>query len=193
MDAPSFSGLLIVVAVAFALAFALGLVPRVKLRPSCSSSCSGSSCGPAVPGGVQIDETISVIALVGLVFLLGGLEIEFEQLRGRVLKLAAQGWPAAFAIAVAVGYALKGAGLVQAPLLGGDPVAQETTAAQRFATATWRSGPTVSARLPSSSSSSSSPTTLRRQPCSVRTSGGGRPSRIASTMRCRSARAAISS
>ena len=43
--------------------------------------------------------------------------------------------------------------------------------AQRSVTATWRSGPTVSERRPSSSSSSSSPTTSRRQPCSVRTSG----------------------
>lgn len=65
--------------------------------------------------------------------------------------------------------------------------------AQMSATATCLSGPTVSARLPSSSSSSSLPTTSRRQPCSVRTSGGGRPSRIASTIRCRSARAAMSS
>lgn len=44
------------------------------------------------------------------------MEIEFEHLRGRVLS-AGLGWIASFAIAVAVAYALKGAGLVQTPLL----------------------------------------------------------------------------
>ena len=80
-----------------------------------------------------------------------------------------------------------------APAPAADARADGSPGGQRSATATWRSGPTVSERRPLSSSSSSSPTTSRRQPCSVRTSGGGYPSRIASTIRCRSARAAISS
>ena len=119
MDAPSFSGLLIVVAVAFAVPFALGLMPRVKLPSVVLELVLGIVIGPAVLGWVRIDETISVIALVGLVFLLflAGLEIEFEHLRGRVLKLAGLGWIASLAIAVAIGYALKGAGQVQTPLL----------------------------------------------------------------------------
>lgn len=119
MDAPSFSGLLIVVVVAFAAPFALGLLPRVKLPSVVLELVVGIVIGPAVLGWVQIDATIEVIALVGLVFLLflAGLEIEFEQLRGRVLKLAGLGWAGSFAIAVAIGYALKGAGLVQTPLL----------------------------------------------------------------------------
>ena len=99
MDAPSFSGLLIVVAVAFAVPFALGLLPRVKLPAVVLEIVLGIVIGPAVLGWVQIDTTISVIALIGLVFLLflAGLEIEFEHLRGRVLKLAGLAWVVSFA------------------------------------------------------------------------------------------------
>jgi Kef-type K+ transport system membrane component KefB len=119
MDAPGFSGLLIVVAVAFAAPFALGLLPRLRLPAVVLEIVLGIVIGPAVLGWVEIDATISVVALVGLVFLLflAGLEIEFEHLRGRVLRLTGVAWIASFAIAVAVAYALKAGGLVQTPLL----------------------------------------------------------------------------
>src|SRR4051794_41919555 len=89
MDAPSFSGLLIVVAVAFAVPFALGLVPALRLPAVVLELVLGIVIGPAVLGWVQIDQTISVIALIGLVFLLflAGLEIEFGHLRGRGAEL----------------------------------------------------------------------------------------------------------
>ena len=119
MDAPSFSGLLIVVAVAFAVPFALGLLPRLRLPSVVLELVLGIVIGPAVLGWVQIDATISVVALIGLVFLLflAGLEIEFEHLRGRVLKVTGLAWLWSFAIAVAIGYLLKAGGLVQTPLL----------------------------------------------------------------------------
>src|SRR4051812_45612216 len=109
MDAPSFSGLLIVVAVAFGAPFVLGLLPHVKLPSVVLELVLGIVIGPAVLGLVAIDTTISVVALIGLVFLLflAGLEIEFEHLRGRVLKVAGLAWLASIAIAVAIGYALK--------------------------------------------------------------------------------------
>jgi Kef-type K+ transport system membrane component KefB len=119
MDAPSFSGLLIVVAVAFAVPFTLGLFPAVKLPSVVLELVLGIVIGPAVLGLVEVDETIAVVALMGLVFLLflAGLEIEFEHLRGRVLKVTGGAWLASFALAVAIGYALKAGGLVQTPLL----------------------------------------------------------------------------
>ncbi|MGH2901047.1 MAG: cation:proton antiporter, partial [Solirubrobacteraceae bacterium] len=119
MDAPGFTNLLVVVAVAFAVPFTLGLLQRVRLPSVVLELTLGIVIGPAVLGWVQIDETISVIALIGLVFLLflAGLEIEFEHLRGRVLRLTGLAWLASFAIAVAVAYALKAGGLVQTPLL----------------------------------------------------------------------------
>jgi Kef-type K+ transport system membrane component KefB len=119
MATPGFTNLLIVVAVAFAAPFVLGLFPRVKLPSVVVEIVLGIVIGPAVLGWVQIDDTVSVVALIGLVFLLflAGLEIEFEHLRGTVLKLAGGAWIVSFAIAVVVGLGLKAAGLVQTPLL----------------------------------------------------------------------------
>jgi len=119
MDEPSFSGLLIVVSVAFAAPFLLGLFPTVKLPAVVLEILAGIAIGPAVLDWVEIDETISVLATIGLVFLLflAGLEVEFERLRGRLLRVAGGGWLLSFAIAVVAGLALKGAGLAQTPLL----------------------------------------------------------------------------
>jgi Kef-type K+ transport system membrane component KefB len=119
MDEPSFSGLLVVVSVAFAAPFLLGLFPAVKLPAVVLEILAGIAIGPAVLGWVEIDETISVLATIGLVFLLflAGLEVEFERLRGRLLRVAGGGWLLSFALAVVAGLALKGAGLAQTPLL----------------------------------------------------------------------------
>src|SRR4051794_6525906 len=114
-----FTGLLIVAAAAFASPFVLGLFPRLRLPSVVLEIVAGIVIGPSVLGWVHVDEPIAVLSLVGLAFLLflAGLEIEFEHLRGRVLKLAAGGWAASFVLAVIVGLGLKAAGLVGSPLL----------------------------------------------------------------------------
>src|ERR671919_2652176 len=119
MDEPGFSGLLVVVAVAFLAPFLLGLAPRVRLPSVVFEIVAGIVIGPAVLGWVEVDQTIEVLSLVGLAFLLflAGLEIDFSQLRGRLLRLAATGWAVSFGIAVLVGELLKAGGLVEAPLL----------------------------------------------------------------------------
>ena len=50
---------------------------------------AGIVIGPSLLGWVEVDETIAVVALLGLTFLLflAGLEIEFDKLRGPVLRL----------------------------------------------------------------------------------------------------------
>src|SRR5215208_320152 len=118
---PSFSDLLIVVVVAFAAPFVLGLFPAVRLPSVAIEIVAGIVVGPSVLGIVEVDEAIEVIALIGLAFVLflAGLEIEFEKLRGQVLRLTALGFAVSFAIAVASGFVLKGAGVVQTPLLVG--------------------------------------------------------------------------
>src|SRR4051812_25279036 len=100
-----FGGLLLVVAVAFAAPFLLGLFPRLRLPSVVVEIVAGIVIGPSVLGWVEVDEPIAVLALIGLAFLLflAGLEIEFEHLRGRVLKLAFGGWLVSFAIAVGAG------------------------------------------------------------------------------------------
>jgi Kef-type K+ transport system membrane component KefB len=119
MNEPSFTGLLIVMVVAFGAPFLLGLFPRVRLPSVVFEIVAGIVIGPSVLGWVKVDDTISVLALMGLAILLflAGLEIDFDRLRGRLLQLALLGWAISFAIAVVVAMLLKTAGLVQTPLL----------------------------------------------------------------------------
>ena len=119
MDEPGFSGLLIVVAVAFAAPFLLGLAPRLRLPSVVLEIVAGIVIGPSVLGWVEIDDTISVLALIGLAILLfiAGLEIDFGRLRGRLLRLALLGWVLSFVIAIVVAQLLGVAGLVETPLL----------------------------------------------------------------------------
>ncbi len=119
MAEPGFSGLLLVVAVAFAAPFLLGLAPRMRLPSVVLEIVAGIVIGPAVLGWVEVDQTIEVLSLVGLAFLLflAGLEIDFSQLRGRLLGLALGGWAISFGIAALVGLGLSSVGLVETPLL----------------------------------------------------------------------------
>src|SRR5918996_2418431 len=116
---PSFTDLLVVVAVAFAAPFLLGLFPRVRLPSVVVEIVAGIVVGPSVLGIVEVDQVIEVLALVGLGFVLflAGLEIEFEKLRGSVLRLTALGFVVSFAIAVVVALGLSAGGLVETPLL----------------------------------------------------------------------------
>src|SRR5918997_2301191 len=116
---PSVDGLLIVVAVAFAAPFMLGLAPGLRVPAVVLEIVAGIVVGPSVLGWVEIDDTIEVLATIGLGFLLflGGLEVDFARLRGRVQGLTLRGYALSFAIALAVSLALGAGGLVDTPLL----------------------------------------------------------------------------
>jgi Kef-type K+ transport system membrane component KefB len=116
---PEFGDLLIVVAVAFAVPFTLGLAPGLRLPSVVLEIAAGIVIGPSVLGIVEVDESIEVIALIGLGFVLflAGLEIEFEKLRGQALRLTAAGFAVSFGIALAVAFGLQAGGLVETPLL----------------------------------------------------------------------------
>jgi Kef-type K+ transport system membrane component KefB len=116
---PAFSGLLIVVAVAFAAPFILGLFPRVRLPSVVLEIIAGIVIGPSVLGIVHVDESIAVISVIGLAFLLflAGLEIDFGKLRGQVLRLTLAGFALSFVIAIVVAMGLKASGLIETPLL----------------------------------------------------------------------------
>jgi Kef-type K+ transport system membrane component KefB len=116
---PHFGDLLIVAAVAFAAPFLLGLFPGLRLPSVVLEIVAGIVIGPSILGLVEIDQSIEVIALIGLGFVLflAGLEIEFDKLRGRVLRLTALGFALSFAIALVVAFGLKASGLVETPLL----------------------------------------------------------------------------
>jgi Kef-type K+ transport system membrane component KefB len=116
---PAFDNLLIVVAVAFAAPLLLGFFPGVKLPSVVLEILAGIVIGPSVLGIVEVDDSVSVISVIGLAFLLflAGLEIEFDKLRGRVLRITLIGFAVSFAIAVLVALILKATGLIETPLL----------------------------------------------------------------------------
>jgi len=116
---PSFDNLLLVMAVAFAAPLVLGLFPRLQLPSVVLEIVAGIVIGPSVLGFVEFDQSVEVVALIGLAFVLflAGLEIELEKLRGPVLRLTALGFALSFAIAVAVSLVLSAGGLVDTPLL----------------------------------------------------------------------------
>ena len=116
---PSFENLLIVSAIAFAAPFLLGLFPGVRLPSVVLEIVAGIVVGPSLLGWVEVDETVAVVALVGLTFVLflAGLEIELDKLRGPLLRLTGLGFALSFAIALVVALALKAGGLVETPLL----------------------------------------------------------------------------
>lgn len=112
---PSLDGLLIVVAVAFAAPFLLGLAPGLRIPAVVLEIVAGIVVGPSVLGWVELDATIEVLATLGLAFLLflGGLEVDFHALRGRLLSLTLRGYALSLAVGVAVSVALG----VETPLL----------------------------------------------------------------------------
>ncbi|MGE0026704.1 MAG: cation:proton antiporter [Thermoleophilia bacterium] len=115
----SFSGLVVVAAVALAAPIVIGLVPGLRLPSPVLEIVAGIVIGPAVLGWVEMDDVIRVFSLFGLAFLLflAGLEIDFDRLRGRPLRLASAGFVLSFAIALAVGAALAAAGQVEDGLI----------------------------------------------------------------------------
>ncbi len=79
----------------------------------------GVAIGPQFLGWAHADPPVRVLAIIGLAFLLllSGLEIDFDRLRGRVLRLTSAAFAASFVLAVAAGFLLGAVDLVQSPLL----------------------------------------------------------------------------
>ena len=115
----SFTNLAVVAAVAFAAPLALGLVPMLRLPAVVLEIVLGIVVGPQVLGWAEVDGPVQVMNLIGLAFLLliAGLEVDFDRLRGRLLRVSGLGFVASFAIALALGFGLHAGGLVKSPLL----------------------------------------------------------------------------
>jgi Kef-type K+ transport system membrane component KefB len=78
----------------------------------------GIVIGPSGLGWVKPDPPVSILALIGLAFLLflSGLEIDVERLRGPIVKLTALGFVVSFVIAILIGIGLHAGGFVKSPL-----------------------------------------------------------------------------
>jgi Kef-type K+ transport system membrane component KefB len=114
-----FSGLVVVVAVAFSAPLLLGLAPALRLPAVVLELIAGVAIGPSGLGWVELDAPIEVLALVGLAFLLflSGLEIDFERLRGRRIAVTGVGFVVSFLIALVAAFVLGAIGQVDTPLL----------------------------------------------------------------------------
>ncbi len=118
MAEESFRGLAIVAAIGFLVPLLLGFVPKLRLPSVVMEIVVGIVVGPSLLGWVEVDTPIRIMSRIGLASLLflSGLEIEVEHLRGRMLKLALNGFVLSFAMAVAICYGLKALGFVETPL-----------------------------------------------------------------------------
>jgi Kef-type K+ transport system membrane component KefB len=118
MPAVHFTNLLIVVAIGLLAPLALGFFPRLRLPAIVLEIVLGIVIGPSGLGWVKPDLPVSILALVGLAFLLflSGLEIDVERLRPPVLKLTGVGFALSFAIAAILGLGLTAGGFVKSPL-----------------------------------------------------------------------------
>ena len=118
MPAIHFTNLLFIVAAGLLAPLALGFFPRLRIPAIVLEIVLGIVIGPSVLGWVKPDLPVTILALIGLAFLLflSGLEFDVERLRGRVLKLTAVGFGVSFAIAIILGLGLHAGGFVKSPL-----------------------------------------------------------------------------
>lgn len=114
----SFTSVAVVAAVAVVAPLSLGLT-GLRLPAIVLEILLGIAIGPQLLGWAEIDEPVQVLSLVGLAFLLllAGLEVDYDRLRGRVLRLTALGYVLSFGIAALVGLALRAGDLIRSPLL----------------------------------------------------------------------------
>jgi Kef-type K+ transport system membrane component KefB len=118
MSEVHYTNLLIVVAVGLTAPLMLGLFPRLRVPAVVLEIVAGIIIGPSGLGWVTPDEPVSILALIGLAFLLflSGLEIDVRRLRGPVLKVTSLAFAASFGLAIIVGLGLKAGDFVKSPL-----------------------------------------------------------------------------
>jgi Kef-type K+ transport system membrane component KefB len=114
----SFSSVAVIAAVALLAPLAISLT-GLKLPAIVLEILLGIAIGPQGLGWASVDEPVTVMATIGLAFLLllAGLEIDFDNLRGRLLRLTLIGYGISFGIALVIGFGLKAGDLVRSPLL----------------------------------------------------------------------------
>lgn len=118
MEPLHFTDLLIVCAIAFAAPLILGITPRFRLPAVVLAIVAGIAVGPSGLDWVQVDEPVEVFSLVGLAMLLflAGLEVEFDRLKGPLLRLTVLAFTASFGLAILVGLLLQATGDVRSPV-----------------------------------------------------------------------------
>jgi Kef-type K+ transport system membrane component KefB len=119
MLAISFNSVLIIAGVAVLVPLVLGIVPRLPVPGAVLEVVAGILVGPSVLGWVRVDAPVQVLSDLGLGMLLflAGLEIDIEELRGPLSRLAGSAFAVSAGLALLCGYAFRLAGQATAPLL----------------------------------------------------------------------------
>jgi Kef-type K+ transport system membrane component KefB len=114
-----FTSLLAVTLIALLAPLLLGLTPALRVPAVVLEIIAGVVVGPQGLGWVEVDVPVSIVALLGLAFLLflAGLEVDVHRLRGQVLRLAVLGYLSTVALGLCVGLGLDAAGWVDSPSL----------------------------------------------------------------------------
>jgi len=119
MPEVGFTNLFVVSLVALVAPLLLGLAPRARVPAVVLEIVAGVVLGPSVLGWVEADLVVSIVAVLGLAFLLflAGLEIDTRRLRGPLLRLALVGYGVTLTLGLAVGGGLDLLGWVSSPVL----------------------------------------------------------------------------
>ena len=119
MDDVAFANLFGVCLVAFLVPFTLAFFPRIRLPAIVVELLFGIVLGPSVLGLLRVDDTVNVVAVLGLSYLLflAGLDLDMTILRGTTLKVAASGFAVSLGIAIVIGGIFHETGLVIDPML----------------------------------------------------------------------------
>jgi Kef-type K+ transport system membrane component KefB len=119
MPAISFNSVLIIAGVAVLVPAVLGAFPRLPVPGAVLEVVAGIVVGPSVLGWVRVDAPVQVLSDLGLGMLLflAGLEIDIDELRGPLARLAASAFAVSAGLALLCGYAFHLAGQATQPLL----------------------------------------------------------------------------
>src|SRR5262245_31131818 len=118
--------LLGVAIVAFCVPFILGFFPRVRIPSVTLELVAGIILGPAVLGWIEAGPVVSIMASIGVAFLLflAGLELDLHVLKGAPLVRGSLSFALSFALAFALMTPLGASGFILSPLLV--PVLRDT-------------------------------------------------------------------
>jgi Kef-type K+ transport system membrane component KefB len=105
--------------VAFAVPFVLGFFPRVRIPSVALELVAGIVIGPSVLGWIEPGPVVSVMASIGVAFLLflAGLELDLEEMKGPPLIRGAMSFLLSFTLALLLLTPLGKSGFILSPLL----------------------------------------------------------------------------
>ena len=119
--APELQSLFIIFIAAALAPLVAELSGRIVIPVVVTEIVLGIVIGPEVLGWTESGGLVTFMSTLGLIllFFLAGLEIDFERIRGKPLKLGAWGWVLSAAVALSFGAVLQASGVIISDLLIG--------------------------------------------------------------------------